>query len=58
MAGSVADLIAALAADKRREKEGRRKAMDFIVDLLIERADLRRENAELRRRSARANSGD
>lgn len=53
MAGEIASLIAALDAKSKREKEGRRKAMDFIVDLLLERAELRRENAALRRQLAK-----
>lgn len=52
MAYEVADLIAALSESKKREKEGRRKAMDMIVDLLLEHAELRRENRELRRQLA------
>jgi len=41
VAGVSLDLLAAVYADAKREKADRKKAMDAVVSLLIERAQLR-----------------
>jgi hypothetical protein len=44
-----AERVAALRADLQREKQGRKKAMDFIVDLLLERAEARSAKLDIPR---------
>lgn len=48
MAGEVADLIAGLHANIKREKQGRRFAMDALIDAWVENAEMRRKVAEAR----------